>query len=617
MNHSDSGFPAYARRYPIGAEVKHDGVHFRVWAPERQKVDVVLSNQSVFPLKKEVSGYFSGMIEGLSEGGLYRFRLDEDVICADPVSRFQPEGVHGWSQVIDPQKFQWTDHDWPGIILKGQILYELHIGTFTASGTWLAAVEELSRLAELGITILQVMPVAEFPGKFGWGYDGTYWFAPARVYGSPDDFRVFIDRAHSLGMGVMLDVVYNHWGPDGNYHAQYSPFYMSTAKTSWGDAINFDGPHADSVRELVITNACYWIEEFHIDGLRLDATHEIFDSSEIHIVKELTQKSREAAGKKSVLIVAENDRNDSRLILPENQGGFGIDAVWNDDFHHSAHVALTGQRDAYYSDFKGTPQELISLSKYGYLYQGQYRGRRKMRSGYPRLKLSPATSIVFLENHDQVANSLTGDRLRTLTTLDQYRAMMAFLLFSPGTPMLFQGQELGVESPFCFFADHHEELAPLVYRGRREFLSQFGQTEESIEIASPCDLATVQAAVIQHSHSDLQIQRLVHDLIRIRKKTPAFQVKHPCDIDGAVLSDKAFLLRYFHEDAGDRLLLINLGEEVLASSAEPLLAPCIDRIWEPMWNSADPAYGGAGIQPIESSSGWRLPAACAVLLQPA
>ena len=367
------------RRLPIGAElIPTGGVHFRVWAPERNRVEVVGQGQggpeAAGRLEREADGYFSGSIENVGEGFRYRFRLDDTAgLYPDPASRFQPEGPHGPSQVVDPERFSWTDGEWQGIALRGQIVYELHVGTFTPEGTWRAAARELKELADLGITVIEMMPIADFTGRFGWGYDGVDLFAPTRLYGGPGDLRHFVNEAHRLGVAVILDVVYNHLGPDGNYLRQFAVDYFTDRYvTDWGEAINYDGPNSGPVREFFTANAGYWIAEYHFDGLRLDATQQIYDQSADHILKSIAQAVRQAAPERKTIVVAENEPQETRLARTAEQGGFGIDALWNDDFHHSARVALTGHKEAYYIDYLGTPQEFISAVKYGYLYQGQY-----------------------------------------------------------------------------------------------------------------------------------------------------------------------------------------------------------------------------------------------------
>src|SRR5712671_6854846 len=372
--------PRELRRYPIGAElIGANETHFRVWAPKATRVDVVLEESATKnvrrtfrPLQREDDGYFSGSAEA-GAGDCYRFRVDNaEHFHPDPASRFQPDGPHGSSRIVDPTTFRWSDAEWPGKQLKGQIIYEMHVGSFTEEGTWRAAAEQLPELARIGITVIEMMPVAEFPGRFGWGYDGVDLFAPSHLYGTPDDLRAFVDCAHSLGLGVILDVVYNHFGPDGNYLGVYSDDYLIRGKGhEWGDSINFDGPNSGPVREFFTTNGRYWIEEFHFDGFRFDATHAIRDGSEEYIIGEVGRAARKAAGSRSIVLIAENDLQEARMTRPPSEGGDGLDGMWNDDFHHSAIVAMTGNNVGYYSDYSGKPQKFISAAKYGFLYQGQ------------------------------------------------------------------------------------------------------------------------------------------------------------------------------------------------------------------------------------------------------
>ncbi len=350
----------------------------------------------------------------------------------------------------------------------------MHIGTFTPEGTYAAAAERLPLLADVGVTVIELMPVADFAGRFGWGYDGVDLWAPTHLYGRPDDLRRFVDRAHALGIGVILDVVYNHFGPDGNYLTQFSNTYFSDKyENEWGEPINFDGPGSAGVRELCVENAGYWVQEFHFDGLRLDATQQIFDASPDHLVAAIARRVRAAAGGRGCLLVAENEPQETRMVRAPEAGGYGLDALWNDDFHHAARVALTGHNEAYYSDYRGTPQEILSAVKWGYLYQGQRYAWQNERRGTPALDLPANAFVTFLENHDQVANSVRGERLTTLTSPGMLRAMTAVVLLGPATPMLFQGQEWGSTRPFVYFADHKPELAKAVDEGRRKFLSQF------------------------------------------------------------------------------------------------------------------------------------------------
>jgi len=398
----------FARRFAIGAEViTGGGTDFRVWAPKSSSVAVEIGSDRnlteglrKIELEPEGEGYFRGYVGDCGEGMFYKYKLDGGSF-PDPGSRFQPEGPHGPSQIVDPSRYEWHDEGWGGVRREGQVLYEMHVGTFTREGTWKAAMKELPELARLGITVLEVMPVAEFSGRFGWGYDGVDLFAPTRLYGTPDDLREFVDRAHAAGLGVILDVVYNHLGPEGNYLKQFSDHYFTSRYSNeWGEPINFDGDHSGPVREFFCANAVYWIEEFHLDGLRLDATQQIFDGSAEHILAELTRKAREAGKGRSTYLIGENEPQEVRLVRPIDKDGYGMDAVWNDDFHHTAMVALTGRSEAYCSDFKGSPQEFISAAKWGYLYQGQWyswqkKGRGTPAFGYPGASLWTISRIMI------------------------------------------------------------------------------------------------------------------------------------------------------------------------------------------------------------------------------
>lgn len=616
------------RRLPIGAEViPTDGVHFRVWAPTCKRIEVVFEAVNGTPaiaaleLESEEGGYFSGAASAAQAGMLYRFRLNgNDQLLPDPVSRFQPEGPHGPSQIIDPSRFAWNDATWLSAELPGQVLYELHIGTFTREGTWRAAQDELKELKNLGITVIEVMPVNEFAGRFGWGYDGVDLFAPTHLYGDPDDFRCFVDHAHILGIGVILDVIYNHLGPDGCYVKLFSDHYFSNKHTTdWGEAINFDGDNCGPVREFFRCNAGYWIEEYHLDGLRLDATQNIYDNSTPHIISEISAQVRKAAGPRATIIVAENEPQEVKLVRPASAGGYALDGLWNDDFHHSARVALTGWREAYYSDYLGTPQELISATKWGFLYQGQWYKWQNQRRGTPTRGLKPCTFVNFLENHDQICNSGSGERLHTLAHPGCYRALTALLLLGPGTPLLFMGQEFGAMAPFTFFADHKPELAELVYKGRREFVCQFpslATAESQACIRDPADGKTFEACRPnfndRENHSELY--RLHRDLLRLRREDTVFRAQGADGLEGAVLGAQVFLLRFFGSE-GDRLLLINLGVDFdFEPSPEPLLAPPENLRWTLLWSSEQIEYGGRGMAALSNDTNWKIPGYAAIVL---
>ena len=617
-----------ARRLPVGAEaLPEGGVHFRVWAPRRARVEVVVEGEgagAAFELEAEEGGYFSGLVERAGEGTLYRFRLDGGSAYPDPASRFQPEGPHGASQVVDPARFRWTDDAWRGAGLKGQVVYELHVGAFTPEGTLAAATRQLRELAALGVTCVELMPLAEFPGRFGWGYDGVGLYAPTRLYGAPDDARRFVDEAHRLGLAVILDVVYNHLGPDGNYLAQFSEHYFTDRhKNEWGTALNFDGRHAPPVREFFLANARYWVEEFHLDGLRLDATQSIKDDSREHLLAALTREVRAAARGRETIVVGENEPQEARMVLPYARGGFGLDGLWNDDFHHSAMVALTGRSEAYYSDYRGAPQEFVSSAKYGFLYQGQRYKWQRHRRGTPTYGLAPHTFINFIQNHDQIANSARGLRAHKLTSPARLRAVTALTLLLPGTPMLFMGQEFASSAPFHYFADHEPELAEKVRRGRTEFLAQFrsiATRETRTRLPDPVDAATFERCKLDFAEREThrEVYELHRDLLSLRRADAVFSAQEPRALDGAVLGAEAFVLRYFGRDGDDRLLVVNLGADLSLNPApEPLLAPPQGKVWRTLWSSEDYAYGGTGTPPLETKNNWCLPGESAVALVPA
>jgi maltooligosyltrehalose trehalohydrolase len=620
------------RRLPVGAEVLPDGkVHFRVWTPQHEKVEVVLekcdgsdSAPLSFELPAELNWYFSGIVPEAEEGTFYRFRLDGSAdLYPDPASRFQPEGPTGPSQVVDPQKFLWTDQAWPGITIDNQVMYEMHIGTYTPEGNWESASAQLELLAELGITVIELMPVAEFAGTFGWGYDGVDLFAPSHLYGRPDDFRSFVDKAHSLGLGIILDVVFNHLGPVGNYLREFCDSYFSTRyENEWGEAINFDGPDSASVREFFTANAAYWIEEFHLDGLRIDAAQQMFDKSPEHILASIAREVRKAAGNRKTIIIAEDERQKARIVHSPDQGGYGLDGIWNDDFHHAAMVSMTGHNEAYYSGYLGTPQEFISSLKYGYLYQGQFFKWQKNRRGTPGYGIKPAAFIVYLQNHDQIANSGHGFRLQSITSPGLYRAMTALLLLAPQTPLLFQGQEFAASSPFLYFSNVAPELAEKIYQGRIKFLSQFRSLAKPKVVeafARPEDPQTFNLSKLDLTERERHTRSysLHRDLLRLRKKDPVFHAQRPGGIDGAVIGPQAFAMRFFGKMDDDRLLLLNLGRDLLLEPiSEPLLAPPENSFWEMVWSSEDPEYGGSGTVPFEPLDNWRIPGQAAVVLRP-
>lgn len=612
-----------ARRYPVGAELQGNGVHFRVWAPRRRSVSVVVDEREL-AMEREEEGYFSLRVEGVGSGSRYGFRLDGSAkALPDPASRFQPDGPHGLSAVVDPAAYRWSDAEWLGRDAATAVIYELHIGTFTTEGTWNAAEGKLEHLVDAGINMLEVMPVAEFAGSFGWGYDGVDLWAPSHLYGTPDDVRHFIDTAHRLGLAVILDVVYNHGGPDGNYLREFADQYFTDRyENEWGESINYDGEGSDAVRDFFSFNAAYWIDEFHFDGLRLDATQSMFDASREHVLMLITKRARAAAGERTIYLVAENEPQDVRTVRSVEEGGHGLDAMWNDDFHHAARVALTGVTDAYYSDYRGAPQELVSIAKHGFLYQGQRYQWQKQNRGTPSFGLRGSTFVVYLQNHDQIANAAYGERLSKLTDPASLRAMTALTLLGPATPMIFQGDEFGATTPFMFFADHRPELAKLVAKGRSEFLAQFpplATPEMQQRLPRPDDPAVFAACRLDWTARNEQTLALHRDLLFIRRSDAPFSARHDGrespSIDGAVLSERAFVLRAFYPNGNDRLLIVNLGSQLRPQPvSEPLLAAPADRAWHVQWSSEAAAYGGHGMIDVLRDGVWTIPARCCLLL---
>ena len=597
---------------------------FRVWAQQAQAVEVVFedSREPPLALTREPGGYFGGATS--ARVSLYKYRVDGTGPWPDPCSRFQPQGVHGPSMIVDPDAFKWSDAQWHGVRLHGQVIYELHIGTFTPEGTFDAAIDKLRYLQQLGITMLEVMPVAQCPGRWNWGYDGVQLFAPNHVYGDHEGLKRFVDRAHALGLAVILDVVYNHLGPDGNYLRCFSPHYFSTRhKTEWGEALNLDGEHAQGTRDFILGNARYWLSEFHLDGLRLDATQSIFDDSRPHILEEIGITARAAAQPRSIVVISENEPQHAEQLLPPEQGGCGLDAMWNDDFHHAARVALTGTRDGYFGDYTGRAQEFLSCVRRGFLYQGQWYPWQKKTRGSAVSGQPAESAIVFLQNHDQVGNTFLGDRIHASAAPGRYRALMTLTLLGPQTPMLFMGQEFAASARFMFFADHHDELAALVHKGRREFLSQFrAYADEATQqrVPAPHAESTFLGSKLDWSEVEQHAEALAfhRDLLQLRSSDPVISQQDVTKIDGATLSEQALVLRWFDAEHGDRLLVINLDQELpLVPPSEPLLAPSRGATWQLLWSSEEPRYGGHGVTTMVADSGrgeWRLAAQCAVLL---
>jgi maltooligosyltrehalose trehalohydrolase len=510
----------------LGASIVENGVaRFRVWAPLAKKVAVRLLSTNA---RREISlragerGYFEGEETNVYAGEHYLYLLNNEAARPDPASRFQPLGVHGPSQIVDPRAFSWDDDGWRGVPLREYIIYELHVGTFTREGTFDAAIDYLDYLKDLGISVIELMPVCQFPGIRNWGYDGVYPFAPQNSYGGPEGLKRLINACHKKDLGVMLDVVYNHLGPDGNYLGSFAPYFTDRYKTPWGEAVNFDGSHSDEVRNYFISNALYWITEYHIDGLRLDAIHDIFDFGALHFLKELADAVHAAqeALARQIHIIAESDLNDVKVINPPEIGGYGLDAQWNDDFHHSLHTLVTGETNAYYQDFGKLDQLAKALSE-GFVYSGQYSTYRKRRHGNNSRARPADQMVVSSQNHDQVANRI--NRLSRTQPFEQLKLIAAIVLLAPYVPLLFMGEEYGEKAPFHYFVSHSDPaLVDAIRRGRQAEFARFGwlvkapdpQDEETF-LDSKLDILGPRSAEQQYLNS------FYRNLIRVRKEYPA------------------------------------------------------------------------------------------------
>lgn len=608
------------RPHHFGAFPHGNGTRFTLWALGRQRAAVEIEGKGTFELNRDADGYFGADIAGVGPGARYWFRLDRGPRLPDLASRWQPEGNDGASVVMG-DNFAWSDANWAGVGHRDQVIYELHIGTFTAEGTWRAAMARLGFLRELGITVVQVMPIGTFNGRFGWGYDTTLPYAPFAAYGAPDDIRTFVDAAHALGIGVILDVVYNHVGHGGHYRAYCEHYLTDRYDTEWGASFNYDGEGARAVRDFIIGNATYWVSSFHFDGLRIDAAQAMFDASSEHMIAEITRAVRIAAGQRQTYVIVENQPQEHRMIDPPERGGYGLDAMVNDDFHHAMRVAVTGHNDFYYSDYCGTPQELVSALKYGFLYQGQRSAMRREAYGTCNLDTTPDRFVHFLENHDQVANSARGFRLASLASPARVRAMTSLLLLGPQTPCLFQGQEFGATNPFLYFLGLEGEDGRNVAEGRRRAVSNFPSvTDPAMQerLPDPGDPQTFALSKLDWAEAERNagLLALHRDLLALRRSDPTLSQAAGRRFDGAVLGEAALLLRYITPDpAGHRLLLFNLGRDLpFGTAAEPLLAPPDGHGWRLQWSSEHPDYDGAGRRPADLDEPWTLPADCALLL---
>ncbi|MEX1254334.1 MAG: malto-oligosyltrehalose trehalohydrolase [Dehalococcoidia bacterium] len=612
----------------MGAQVIAGGrVRFRVWAPAARSIEVELYPPPEgivrHAMAPEEGGSWSAEVE-VAAGTLYRYHLNEWGY-PDPYSRSQPEGVHGPSQVIDPSAFEWSDAAWRGLDPEALVTYECHVGVYTPEGTFDALVPHLEGLRTLGVTALELMPVAEFPGRRNWGYDGVNLFAPSSIYGGPEGLRRLVNAAHAAGIGVILDVVYNHLGPDGNYLRVYSPDYFTDRyQTPWGDAINFDGPNSAVVRRLFIDNALHWLHEYHIDGLRLDATHTIYDSGQKHILQELVEAVREHGPvERGALIVAEDERNETRLVLPRDEGGFGLDALWVDDFHHSVHVLLTGEEEGYLGSYEGTAEEIARLLRVGFLYQSPPK-----KPGEPPAGVAPALPahrlVYSLQNHDQVGNLPFGRRLSDLIDLERYKAALALLLLSPCTPLLFMGDEFAASAPFYYFTDHEYELGEQVLAGRLAEFKDFWATRPAdlAPVPNPQDEQAFVDSRLDHSERAQPphdgVYRLTRELLRLRREDAVLRAQDRWRLLAAALAPELVGIERWDAEGERRLLLVNFGQQASFDVAsQAWLGDAATLTWRPLLSTSEARFAGPGA-PLEGltlqpDAAIALPARCATL----
>ncbi len=497
---------------------------FRVWAPRPDRVELILGDERI-TMRRMGRGWWAAAVDGAGPGTDYAFSLDRGPPRPDPRSPYQPQGVHGPSRLVDHAQFPWTDRAWRGRALSGSILYECHIGTFSEAGTFDGAIDHLAHLAALGVDAIEVMPVAEFPGRWGWGYDGVDLFAPHHGYGGPDGLKRFVNAAHNRGLAVVMDVVYNHLGPAGNYLPEFGPYFWARHQTNWGDAINFAGPGSDEVRRFVIDNALLWLRDYHCDGLRLDAVHSIVDDSAVPILESLGREVEALAAEtgRPLFVIAESDLNDPRFVRSRDAGGMGLDAAWADEWHHALHATLTREKSGYYEDF-GPVSLLAKALRQAWVYDGTFSAYRDRVHGRRPDGLGGNRFVVFTQNHDQVGNRARGERLTALMSPGRLRVAAALLLTTPFLPLLFQGEEWGATTPFLYFTDHDDpELGRAVSQGRRQEFASFGWGPD--EVPDPQDRQTFARSRLdwteprQDDHSGLL--DWYRTLIALRRELPA------------------------------------------------------------------------------------------------
>lgn len=579
----------------IGSNYLGNGVcEFTVWAPMLKEVAVhiMTPEERYIPMEKGERGFWKATGEDIYPGTLYFYKLEDVADRPDPASHFQPQGVHEASQVIDHSTFQWQDEQWSGVPLEEMIIYELHVGTFTPEGTFKAIIPRLQELSELGVNAVEIMPVSQFPGSRNWGYDGVYPYAVQNSYGSTEDLKELINEAHKQGIAIILDVVYNHFGPEGNYIAQHGPYFTDTYRTPWGTAINFDDAHSPGVRNYFIQNALYWLDNYHIDALRLDAIHAIYDLGAKHILQEMAERVDELSLQKGqkFYLIAESDLNDVRVIRPTNLGGYGIDAQWSDDFHHCIHALLTGEQIGYYQDF-GKCEQLAKAYKNNFVYDWDYSPFRQRYHGSDARDRAASQFVVCVQNHDQVGNRMLGERFSSLVSFEGEKLAAGALLLSPYIPLLFMGQEYGEKAPFQYFVSHTDPaLVNAVREGRKQEFADFHLEGEYFD---PQSEDTFKASTLhwekRQEGQHKALLELYQHLIKLRRTIPALKELDKDNLEATAIEEDKLLFLHRWQDSSQIYAILNFNEKEIGFKAK-----CPPGEWKKILDSADQEWLGKG-----------------------
>jgi maltooligosyltrehalose trehalohydrolase len=578
----------------LGARAGDGACRFRVWAPaaEQVAVRIVAPAAGLVPMERRERGYWEATVAGVEPGALYLFRLNGYHERPDPASRFQPQGVHGPSQVVAADTFPWSDADWPGLALEDYILYELHVGTFSPEGTFAGAITFLDELQELGVTAIELMPVAQFPGDRNWGYDGVFPFAVQNSYGGPEGLKQFVDACHQRGLAVVLDDVYNHLGPEGNCFADFGPYFTDRYHTPWGRALNFDGADSDEVRRFFIENALHWVTEFRVDALRIDAIHGICDFSARPFLAELAEVAHARAAElgRRIYLIPESDLNDPRAVEPRERNGYGLDAMWNDDFHHALHALLTGERNGYYQDF-GQLEQLAKAYREGFVFSGQYSPYRRRRHGSSSAHIPAQQFVVFAQNHDQVGNRMRGERLSALVSFEARKLAAGAVLLAPFVPLLFMGEEYGETAPFLYFVSHSDpKLIEAVQQGRRQEFSSFHWQGDPPD---PQDESCFEKSKLNRDRSregqQQTLREFYRELIRLRRSVPALRRLRKKEVEARALEEERVLWVRRGGETEQVLAVFHFG----ATRRQVTLPLPVGR-WRKKLDSAEEHWGGPG-----------------------